>query len=68
MKIKYKLIGSASSLDKIIGMIKDSWFWSEVNLTPIDANTWSVASGKGLMDRLRVVLKRGRYRFERIDD
>ena len=60
----WKLQGSASSLEDIEKLLKSKWYWSTVEFNEIGKDTWSVSSGKGLQDGLRVVKKGNRYRLE----
>lgn len=61
---EWKLQGSASSLEDIEKLLKSKWYWSTVEFNEISKDTWSVSSGKGLRDGLRVVKKGNRYRLE----
>jgi hypothetical protein len=61
----WNLQGSAASLEALAGLIRARWYWETVHIEPTaEPGVFTVASGKGVNARLRVVLKKGRYRLE----
>jgi hypothetical protein len=65
MKQNYHLIGSASNMADLAELIKNHWYWNNVSFINITDNEWSVSSGRGKMEGLRIIFKKGRYRLER---
>ena len=70
-KIKYLLIASAGSMEKIASMIGRHFFSkAPFVLQPIDDRTYSVVYPAGsrragqILENYRVVIKNARYRFE----
>lgn len=67
MTAKWKLIGSAGSLDDIQAMVIERWSWSTVEAQPTDdPKVWNVANAKGVRDGLRFRKAGQRYRFEHL--
>lgn len=64
--MKPQLLASAPSLTSLSDSISRYYGGSSVTLTPAGGDTWSVATGKGNIASVRVVKKRGRYRFETV--
>lgn len=60
----YDLIGSASTLEGIVEMIKSKWSWQVVNLEQVSETEWSIASGTLPCPNLRIIKQKNRYRFE----
>lgn len=60
--MKTKLIGSAATLDALIDLIMKRWCWSSVSID----DSGAVVGPKGLIDGLRVVKSRGRFRLEMV--
>ena len=61
--LEKKLIGSAGSLEDIQKAIS-KWYYSDVTLKQVNDKEWEVHNSKGLIDGVKVTLKKGRYRFE----
>jgi len=61
------LIGSAPSLERIQKLISKYFMGSKVDLKETGENEWSVATGKGVIPKLRVIKKKNRFRFERTE-
>ena len=65
MKQKYRLLGTSSSYEQMLKLIgEDYWYGSYVKLVKINDKEFEVYSHKGLSDSYRVIIKKGRYRFE----
>ena len=68
MKPKYKLIGSSNSIEHLLDLVIEKYFCrSQVSLIHKTETEWTVNQQGKPLDGLRVILKRGRYRFERIE-
>lgn len=63
---KDKLIASASSLEKMVSIIKDYLYGSTVRLLDLEDGLWLVANAKGPIPTLVVELKKGRYKLVRL--
>ena len=62
-----RLIGSASTLDGLIELLRSRWYWNNVELREAEKPfTWDVYNGGKQIDGVRVVLKSSRYRLEMI--
>lgn len=61
---KPRLIGSAATLSDLAELIRKRWTWSDVEFKSQPNGTYSVNN----QPDLRVVLKRGRYRLEIINE
>jgi hypothetical protein len=55
-----KLIGSAPTLDALLNLIKQRYGW---NITHVDVQG-AVYNSNGVIDGVRVIERKGRYRFE----
>lgn len=60
----WRLIGSAPDLESLREMVRKRWSWSEVTFEEQKDGSFTVASGKGPVDGMRVINKGGRFRFE----
>ena len=65
--MKTTLLGSAPTLDGIKAVIA-KFYYSEKELLPVAPNEWSIIGKNGVLKDMRVILKRGRYRFESINN
>ena len=65
--MKTTLLGSSSTLDGIKAVIT-KFYYSEKELLPVSANEWRIIGKNGVLKDMRVILKRGRYRFESINN
>jgi hypothetical protein len=64
--MKHKLIGSSNSLEHLLDMVIEKYFCrSQVSFIMAKQNEWTVNNSSGPIKGLRVVAKRGRYRFEK---
>lgn len=59
-----RLIGSASSLDELLQMLKTKWFWSHADAVPLTADKYIVVNGNGPVEGMRIIKKKNRYRLE----
>ena len=66
MNEKYKLLGSAPNYDSMLSLITGYWYGSYVKLTKVNEKEFAVSSHRGLRPELRVIIRKGRYRFERV--
>jgi hypothetical protein len=57
-----KLIGSASSLEQINTLI-NKYFYSTIELKPVNESTWAINNSKGEIQGFKVEFKKNRYRF-----
>jgi hypothetical protein len=60
---KYRLVGSASSMDQLIKLIEVKLYCTVV-ATPVESYGWSVINKNGPMDGWRIRLVGRRYRLE----
>lgn len=61
----WRLMGSAESLDDIRAMVVQRWYWSVCEAIPTDdPKVWSVASGNGPSQGMRIRQAGKRYRLE----
>ena len=65
--MKTTLLGSATTLDGIKAVIT-KFYYSEKDLIPASPNEWSIIGKNGVINDMRVILKKGRYRFESINN
>ena len=65
--MKTTLLGSAPTLDGIKSVIA-KFYYSEKELLSASDNEWQIIGKNGVLNDMRVILKKGRYRFESIDD
>ena len=61
------LLGSSATLDGIKSIVA-KYYYSEKDLIPVAPNEWSIIGKNGVLNGMRVILKRGRYRFESINN
>ena len=64
--MKTTLLGSSATLDGIKAVIA-KFYYSEKDLLSVSANEWQIIGKNGVINDMRVILKKGRYRFESID-
>ena len=64
--MKTTLLGSSSTLDGIKSVIA-KFYYSEKDLIPVASNEWQIIGKNGVLKGVRVILKKGIYRFESID-
>ena len=65
--MKTTLLGSSATLDGIKSVIA-KFYYSEKDLISVAPNEWNIIGKNGALKDMRVILKRGRYRFESIDN
>ena len=65
--MKTTLLGSSATLDGIKSVIT-KFYYSEKELLPVAPNEWNIIGKNGALKDMRVILKRGRYRFESINN
>ena len=65
--MKTALIGSSPTFDGIKSVIA-KFYYSEKELLPVAPNEWNIIGKNGVLKDMRVILKRGRYRFESINN
>ena len=65
--MKTTLLGSAPTLD-VIKSIVAKFYYSEKELIPVAPNEWQIVGKNGVINDMRVILKKGRYRFESINN
>ena len=65
--MKATLLGSSATLDGIKSVIA-KFYYSEKELLPVAPNEWSIVGKNGVIKDMRVILKKGRYRFESINN
>ena len=65
--MKTTLLGSSATLDGIKTIIA-KFYYSEKELLSLSANEWQIIGKNGVLKDMRVILKRGRYRFESINN
>ena len=65
--MKTTLLGSSTTLAGIKAVIA-KFYYSEKDLIPASPNEWSIIGKNGVLKDMRVVLKKGRYRFESINN
>ena len=66
-----RLLASSTTEDGILKMINEHFYSTTFRLIPMFGGfegIWRIANQKGDVDGYRVYLKKGRYRFERIDE
>lgn len=67
-KIKGKLIASAPTEERIVKLISDYFYGSNIKLEPTDdEGTFNVHNSKGKVNGYVVVLKDGKYKFQAIN-
>lgn len=65
--MKTILLGNSATLDGIKAVIA-KFYYSEKDLIPVAPNEWSIIGKNGVIKDMRVILKKGRYRFESINN
>ena len=65
--MKTTLLGSAPTFDGIKSIV-EKFYCSEKELLPVAPNEWNIIGKNGVLNGMRVILKRGRYRFESINN
>lgn len=63
---KWKLIGSAPSIEAILKLIRGFYFSPSIELDQELENIWKVRNSRGVIDGVMVVYLKGRYRFEAV--
>ena len=61
------LLGSSTTFDGIKSIV-EKFYYSEKELLPVSANEWQIIGKNGVLNDMRVILKKGRYRFESINN
>ncbi len=61
------LLGSSATLDGIKSIV-EKFYYSEKELLPVSDNEWQIIGKNGVLKYARVILKKGRYRFESINN
>ena len=64
--MKTTLLGSSTTLDGIKSVIA-KFYYSEKELISVAPNEWQIVGRNGALKYVRVILKKGRYRFESIN-
>ena len=67
MIMKTTLLGSAATFDGIRSIVA-KFYYGEKELLPVSPNEWNIIGKNGVLKYARVILKKGRYRFESIDN
>ena len=65
--MKTTLLGSSATLDGIKAVIA-KFYYSEKVLLSVAVNEWQIIGKNGVLNDMRVILKKGRYRFESINN
>ena len=65
--MKTTLLGSSATLDGIKSIV-EKFYYSEKELLPVSDNEWQIIGKNGVLNDMRVILKKGRYRFESINN
>ena len=65
--MKTTLLGSSATLDGIKSIV-EKFYYSEKELLPVSDNEWQIIGKNGVLKDMRVILKKGRYRFESINN
>ena len=65
--MKTTLLGSAPTLDGIKAVIA-KFYYGEKELLSLSTNEWQIIGKNGVINDMRVILKKGRYRFESINN
>ena len=65
--MKTTLLASSATFDGIKTVIA-KFYYSEKELLPVSPNEWSIIGKNGVINGMRVILKKGRYRFESINN
>ena len=64
--MKTTLLGSSATLDGIKSVIT-KYYYGEKELLSVFPNEWQIIGKNGVLKGVRVILKKGIYRFESID-
>ena len=65
--MKTTLLGSSATLDGIKSIV-EKFYYSEKELLPVSDNEWQIIGKNGVLNNMRVILEKGRYRFESINN
>ena len=65
--MKTTLLASSATFDGIKSIV-EKFYYSEKELLPVSDNEWQIIGKNGVLKDMRVILKRGRYRFESINN
>ena len=65
--MKTTLLASSATFDGIKSIV-EKFYYSEKELLPVSDNEWQIIGKNGVLNDMRVILKRGRYRFESINN
>jgi len=65
--MKTTLLGSAPTFDGIKSIV-EKFYCSEKELISVASNEWQIIGKNGVLNGMRVILKKGRYRFESINN
>ena len=65
--MKTILLGSSATLDGIKSIV-EKFYYGEKDLLPVADNEWQIIGKNGVINDMRVILKKGRYRFESINN
>ena len=65
--MKTTLLASSATLDGIKAVIA-KYYYGEKELLSVAPNEWQIIGKNGVINDMRVILKRGRYRFESINN
>ena len=65
--MKTILLGSSATLDGIKAVIA-KFYYGEKELLSVAPNEWQIIGKNGVINDMRVILKKGRYRFESINN
>ena len=63
-KGKYRLVGSAGSLEDLIDLISKKFYSKNISVQQVNEKQWDVCNANGLMEDARIVSKGKRFRFE----
>ena len=67
MIMETTLLASSPTFDGIKSVIA-KFYYSEKELLPVASNEWQIIGKNGVLKDMRVILKKGRYRFESINN
>ena len=65
--MKTTLLASSATFDGIKSIV-EKFYYSEKELLPVSDNEWQIIGKNGVLNDMRVTLKKGRYRFESINN
>lgn len=63
-KDEWMLLGSAPTEDRIIKIISQYFYSSNIELIPFSENVFVISTLKGVLEKFRVIKKGKRFRFE----